>query len=52
MKKITRINVKNTVKNKKTISDSTLIITSKNTDKALEKRKKENNNIEEFTEWK
>ncbi|WP_161787328.1 hypothetical protein [Endozoicomonas numazuensis] len=52
MKKNTQINVKNTLKNKKPISDSSLIITSKNTDKALEKRKKENKNIEEFTEWK
>ncbi len=54
MKKNTRINIKATVKNtnQKPTSDSSLIISSKKVDQALEKRKKEKNNTEEFTEWK
>lgn len=54
MKKSTRITVKNPSKNntQKPTSDSSLIISSKKIDQALEKRKKEKNNAEEFTEWK
>ena len=54
MKKTTRITVKNTSKNnnKKPTSDSSLIVSSKKIDLALEKRKKDKYNAEEFTEWK
>jgi len=54
LKKNTRITVKNAAKNntQKPISDSSLILSSKKTDQALGKRKKEKNNSEEFTEWK
>lgn len=54
MKKSTRITVKNTTKKttQKPTSDSSLIISSKKVDQVLEKRKKEKNSTEEFTEWK
>ena len=54
MKKSIRITVKNASCNntKKPTSDSSLIVSSRKIDQALEKRRKEKNNAEEFTEWK
>ncbi|MCX2778560.1 hypothetical protein [Microbulbifer thermotolerans] len=54
MKKNTRINIKTIAINKtqKPASDTSLIISAQKIDQALEKRKKEKNNTEEFTEWK
>ncbi|MDV2081066.1 hypothetical protein [Marinobacter xestospongiae] len=54
MSKDVKIDIKNTIKtpNEKPPSDASLIESSKNIDKALEKRKKDKESVEEFTEWK